>query len=153
MTRIQVGDVCTEANGDEFTVYIDQYADEAPDAVTIDGKAANMVFDPATEAGRAQIRVLIARLNEAMAIADAAAEDIYGALKVGDHCNTIRIATVGEKRCPHTAGDDGLTGLVQCMRPGHEDYHHVAVDEGFDVIAVRHATDRILPASVPWSVR
>jgi hypothetical protein len=153
MTRIQVGDVCTESNGDEFTVFIDQYANEAPDAVTIDGKAANMVFDPSTQAGRAQIRTLIARLNEAMAIADAAAESIYGALKVGDHCSDIRVAIVGEKRCPHTAGDDGLTGLVQCMRPTHEDYHHVAVDECFDVTAVRHATDRILPAGVPWAVR
>lgn len=153
MTRTQVGDVCTEANGDEFTVYIDQYANEAPEQVTIDGKAVYMTFDPATQVGRAQIRTLIARLNEAMAITDAAAEDIYGALKVGDHCSDIRIATVGEKRCPHTAGDDGLTGLVQCARPAHEDYHHVAVDEHYDVIAVRHATDRILPASVPWSVR
>jgi hypothetical protein len=156
MTRIQVGDVCTESNGDEFTVFIDQYANEAPDAVTIDGKAANMVFDPSTQAGRAQIRVLIARLNEAMAIADAAAEDIYGALKVGDHCSDIRIAAVitrSEDRCPHAAGEDASTGLVRCMRPAHEDYHHVAVDEHYDVIAVRHATDRILPANVPWSVR
>lgn len=150
MTRTQVGDVCTEANGDEFTVYIDQYANEAPEQVTIDGKAVYMTFDPATQVGRAQMRTLIARLNEAMAITDAASESIYGALKVGDHCSDIRIATVGERRCPHTAS---AGKLIQCMRPDHEDYHHVAVDENFDVEAVRHATDRILPVSAPWSVR
>lgn len=152
MTRTQIGNVITEANGDELTVYLHRYGDEEPDEIEIDGKAAMLTFDPTTAAGRAQVRALIDRLDQALTTHGTAVEQLYGTLNVGDHCSQIRLARTGEKRCPHAAALTGVNGLVRCARPAHEDLHHVAVDDSYDVIAVRHATDYILPANAPWAV-
>ena len=150
-TRTQIGNVCTEASGDEFTIYIEQWADEEPSAIVVDGKACYLIFDPGTTEGRAQIRTFAARLNEAMAVHSARVEEIYSTLKPGDHCGDIRLPLGDEKNCPHTIATSGHTW--QCSRVHHEDFHHVAIGDDYQVVAVRHATDHVLSAKVPGSVR
>lgn len=141
--RYQVGNVIQESNGDEITVYVDQYGAEAPDAVTVEGEACSLVFDPGTTDGQAQIKILRARLAEALTVHDKAVEEIYGKLRVGDYCVEIRLPVKGERRCAHTVSEGPLTW--QCSRVQHVDFHHVRVDYNCQVIGVRHATDHVLP--------
>ena len=154
-TRTQIGHVTHEVDGDELTVYLHQYADEEPHEIQIDGRACAVSFDPSLPDGRAAARTLIANITAALIEHERACARIYGALKVGDWCVEIRVPVGDEPRCSHHAGDAGigmLAGTVQCSRVPHEDLHHVAVDDSYDVIAVRHATDRILPIGAPWLV-
>lgn len=150
-TRTQIGDVLTESCGDELTVYIHQYADEEHHEIEIDGRACSISFDPSAPNGRTGLRALIARLQEALDTHAAHCEKIYGDLKVGDWCVEVREPVGDEPRCQHTAGQVDVLAF-RCSRVAHDDYHHVAVDDGYNVLAVRHATDRILPTGVPWSV-
>jgi hypothetical protein len=143
MTRIQIGNVLTEANGDELTVYLHCYGNEEPDEIEVDGKACMLTFDPGTTAGRGQIRTFIQRLQEAVTAHATAVEEIYGQLKVGDDCSLIRACVDGETPCPHLAGTIGSLRL-HCSRPAHEDFHHVTVDADYQVIAVRHTTDCVI---------
>lgn len=141
--RYQVGNVIQESNGDEITVYIDQYGAEAPDSVTVEGQACNIVFDPGTMDGQAQIEALRARLAEALANHERAVEEIYGKLRVGDYCTEIRLPVKDERRCAHTVTDGRMHWT--CSRAQHVDFHHVNVDGDYRVIAVCHATDHVLP--------
>ena len=136
MTRIQVGDVCTEANGDEFTVFIDHYANEAPDAVTLDGQATYLTFDPGTQAGRAQIDALVGRLRQAVKVHDQRVIEIYAKLAIGDHCSDIRTPTSNEPRCECVTFN--AAGLDRCSRVAHADHHHITVNDDFTVTAVGH---------------
>ena len=133
-TRIQVGNVLQESNGDEITVYVEQYGNEEINLVEISGKCCMLLWDPSTPGGRQQIRTLIDRLNEALAAHAVGVEQIYGELKVGDHCDGIRLPEADESNCAwHFNGSE-------CSRPEHEDGHHVLVDDNYDVVAVHHVT-------------
>ena len=134
MARTQIGNVLTESNGDELTIYLNVYGDEEPDCIEVDGKAANLIFDPAVTAGRNQLTAFLARINEAVAEVDQRIEAIYGQLKVGDWCGQIRLAKTDQERCGthvHTSG-------ARCSRIAHPDGHHVVVNEAFEVTAVSH---------------
>lgn len=134
MARTQIGNVLTESNGDEFTLYIHQYGDEEPDCIEIDGKACNMTFDPGTTAGLNQLTAFISRLTEAATEVDQRIEAIYGKLEVGDWCDQIRLAKTLQERCGthvHTSG-------ARCSRVAHPDGHHIVVDDDFQVTAVSH---------------
>jgi hypothetical protein len=146
----QIGDpvdLPTRTNGipgEQLTVTVEWYADEEPDCIEINGHACLVFFDPGTMTGRAQIRTLIGRLNQAMAFHTNRVEEIYGNLKDGDHCNNIRLPAKSEERCPRYMFTPCGQRGVQCSRAHHEDHHHVHVDDDYQVIAVLHATDRVL---------
>lgn len=143
MTRIQIGDVCQESNGDEYHVHLDRYGNEEPDTIIVDGKACNLVFDPGTPAGRAQVHALIARLTQALTEHDKTVEEIYGTLQPGDHCPQIREPHGAETRC-------GRWMLMhRCSRVEHADRHHVCVDEDYEVIAVKHPTVAVVAGELP----
>jgi hypothetical protein len=150
-TRSQIGHVITEVDGDELTVYLNQYAGEEPHEIQIDGRACTVSFDPSTATGRAATRTLIANLTAALTEHERACELLYSALKAGDWVVDIRVPIGDEPRCPHRAGLVDVLDF-QCSRTTHDDYHHVAVDADYNVLAVRHATDRILPTGAPWLV-
>lgn len=137
MTRTQVGDVLQEANGDELTVYVHQYADEEINEIEVNGVATMLSYDPSTHVGRAQIKGLIARLTKALLLHEQGCEKIYGQLKVGDWCVSIREPVGNEPRCPCELGHPRF-GSIQCSRTTHNDPHHIAVDEDYNVIAVVH---------------
>lgn len=136
-TRIQIGEpIPITGLAEPLTISIEQWADEAPDTVIVDGFACTLYLDPGTMAGRTQIEALRQRLADALAEHDKAIERIYSGLEVGGYCSNIRLPRDGELRCPHTASDAGLPGMG-CSRVQHADGHHVAVDDSYQVIAVR----------------
>jgi hypothetical protein len=98
MTRTQVGDVLQESNGDELHVYVHQYADEEINEIEVDGVAIMLSYDPSTHVGRAQVKALIARLNEALTLHEQGCVKLYGGLKVGDWCVSIREPVGNEPR-------------------------------------------------------
>jgi hypothetical protein len=145
MTRTQVGDVLQESNGDELHVYVHQYADEEINEIEVDGVAIMLSYDPSTHVGRAQVKALIARLNEALTLHEQGCVKLYGGLKVGDWCVSIREPVGNEPRCPSELPHPEH-GSVQCSRTTHNDPHHVTVDADYNVIAVAHLVDQPLPA-------
>jgi len=132
-------DLPQQANGDQeqITVSLEQFGNEAPDCLVIDGHACLLYFDPGTATGRRQIQTLRNLLDQALADVAHRNEEIYGSLRVGDHCGLIRVPGEGEPRCPIAISvGDGV--LAQCDRVEHVDRHHVVVDGNYLVVAVRH---------------
>lgn len=130
-TRTQIGDAIRDSVGDEYIVYLEHWADEAPDTVAIDGHACLVLLDPGTRTGHEAILALIGRLADALAEHDKAVEDIYAGLKVGDDATRVRLAAEREARCTVPLGTTG------CHRVEHADGHHIAVCD-YTVTAVRH---------------
>lgn len=57
--RIYIGDPITDPQGNDYGVYVEQWADEAPDLLVVDGYACGLYLDPGTTTGRAAITGLV----------------------------------------------------------------------------------------------
>lgn len=140
-TKTQVGNVLTDVEGEEYHVYSSCWAGEEPNEILIDGSATYLAFDPSAPGGRKQVRELISRLTESLAVHAAAVEEIYGKLGVGDWCIDIRLPEPLEDRCEFIIDPDPSGPRYQCSRAAHEDGHHVTVTaDDYEVIAVEHVT-------------
>lgn len=129
--HIDIGDPVTTPDGNEYRVYLEHWANEAPDCLTLDGPACLVFLDPGTKTGRKAITDLIAHLQLALIRHDAAVDDIYTNLKVGGHPSCIRVASEKETRCGRSLAGD------QCVRVEHVDSYHVTIDDTVDRYAVR----------------
>jgi hypothetical protein len=137
-TKRRLGTVVTPSKA-TFDVSLEQWANEAPDTLELNGYACLVFFDPGSATGRAQVRDLIRLLTQALDEVDAANVTMYRTLKPGDYCNTIRLPGVddGETQCQLLVPRDGDQAL-QCSRVGHDDPHHVVIDADYRVLAVSH---------------
>lgn len=130
-TEKRIGDTITAACGHIYEVRTRTWANEAPEAIVIEGYACALDFDPGTVAGRAELQKLRTNLANALIEHDIAIERIYGSLKIGDDTAHLRLAGENDAQCTQPIGQH------QCHRVEHDDDHHVAVKD-YEVIAVSH---------------
>lgn len=145
--RTYIGDPVGDGSN-EVAVYIEHWANEAPDTVAIDGPACLVFFDPGTKVGREAIFGLIANLAKALTAHDQAVEDIYAELRPGDDATRIRVACKGEVQCR------SLVNGTRCVRVDHADGHHVTIVDtahAYEVSGVRRETYPAAPSPLPSS--